>query len=452
MRKPRAAASVPPGHPLGEDQCEAVEQQIARQRTPRRTGRGRRGPGDVEQAAAGASEVPGEQRRAPRIEIRVAAEADVERLELPGGLQEQQRSVAAMVLGEGDLGPEQDHAGSTELVERSGLRDRQQPASHVERPRPQTCLGGCEGPLGSPRRIARDGDGTLQQCGCGREAAARLRPARRELQLAGDLLVRPGCGGSEMPGPTVRIDNTVGDLGQRQMGRSALGSAGSPVHGRARQGMSEGHALLQCEQSVRRVDRGQGDPQARAGALQEQRIPERLGCGDQQQATRLVGEAGELPQVARLDSLREVAGFRHPETTGQLRHGQPPRKLEERQRVAPCLREDPVAHLPVHGEPHRCAQQCASVTVDQPAHLELRQVPKLLTGLPCGEHEPHGLGQEPASDERECRRRGPIQPLRVVHDAQQGTFLGRFGQQAEYGEADQEPIRWRPRGQAEDDA
>ena len=86
----------------------------------------------------------------------------------------------------------------------------------------------------------------------------------------------------------------------------------------------------------------------------------------------------------------------------------------------------------------------------QPAHLELRQVPELLAGHACREHEPHGLRQQPAGDERERQRRGLVQPLRVVDDAQQGTFLGRLGQQAEHGEADQEPIRRRPRGQAED--
>ena len=169
-----------------------------------------------------------------------------------------------------------------------------------------------------------------------------------------------------MPRTPVGVDVAVRDLGQRQMGRPALRPTGSPVHGRARQGVSEGHAFLQCEQSVGRVNRGQGDAQACAGALQQQRIADRLSRCDQQKATRLFGEAFELSEVARLDPLREIAGFRHPETDRQLRHCQPSRKLAERQRVPSCLREDPVAHLPVESEPHRCAQQRASVTVDQP--------------------------------------------------------------------------------------
>ena len=87
----------------------------------------------------------------------------------------------------------------------------------------------------------------------------------------------------------------------------------------------------------------------------------------------------------------------------------------------------------------------------QAAHLEIRQVPELLAGLPRREHEPHRLGQQPASDERERQRRGLIQPLRVVDDAQQRTLLGHFGHQAEYGQADEEPIRGGARAQAEDD-
>ena len=131
-----------------------------------------------------AGEVPGEQRRAPCVEIRVAAEAHVERLEPPRGLEQQQRGVAAAALREHDLGPEQVDAGSPELVERPGLRGGQEPAGNIECARAEAGLGGRERPVGSPRGIARQRDRTLQECGGGGLAAARLRPAGRELQLA----------------------------------------------------------------------------------------------------------------------------------------------------------------------------------------------------------------------------------------------------------------------------
>ncbi len=171
-RSTGAAARVP----LGEDQREAVEQHVAWKRTIGRIRGGRRGTGDVEQAAAGAGEVPGEQRRAPRIEIGVAGEAYVERLELLRRLEQQQRGVAAAALREHDLGPEQIDAGSPELVERPGLRGGQEPASNIERSRAEAGLGGRERPVGSPRGVARQRDRTLQERGRGGLAAARLRP------------------------------------------------------------------------------------------------------------------------------------------------------------------------------------------------------------------------------------------------------------------------------------
>ena len=91
----------------------------------------------------------------PKPPWRERKEAYVERLELPCGLEQQQRSVAPAFLGERDLGLEPIQAGSRELVERPRLRGRQQPTSHIERSRPQAGLGGCEGSVGSPGGIAR---------------------------------------------------------------------------------------------------------------------------------------------------------------------------------------------------------------------------------------------------------------------------------------------------------
>ena len=70
----------------------------------------------------------GEQRRAPRFEIRVAREAYVERLELPRGLEQQQRGVAAAVLGERDLGLEPDPRGLARA--RRAARPPRPPAAH----------------------------------------------------------------------------------------------------------------------------------------------------------------------------------------------------------------------------------------------------------------------------------------------------------------------------------
>ena len=162
---------------LGEDQREAVEQQVARKRTIRRSGGARRGTGDVEQAAAGAGEVAGEQRRAPRVEVRVAREAYVERLELPRGL-----GAAGAGRRCRDSARTRSRPGAGRCAPgraRPGVRPPRWPEAcgrHRTRPR-----RGWPGPLRAPGRPGARGrrqrDRTLQEGGCGRLAAARLRPA-----------------------------------------------------------------------------------------------------------------------------------------------------------------------------------------------------------------------------------------------------------------------------------
>ena len=105
------------------------------------------------------------------------------------------------------------------------------------------------------------------------------------------------------------------------------------------------------------------------------------------------------------------------------------------------LRDDPVAHPLVQHEPHRRAQQRARVAVAQAVHLQLGQVLKLLARLARGEHDPDRLGQQAPGHEGQRQRRGVIQPLRVIDDAQQRTLLGHLREQAQHRQPDEEPIR-----------
>ena len=127
-----------------------------------------------------------------------------------------------MTGGEGDLAAQQVHLGALELVERPGLRRRQQPESRVERAGLQARLRRGQSAIRPPRRVLGQRDGALQERRRGGEPAARLRPAGRALELDGDLLVRSRRGRSQMPGATVRIGLPVGRLGQRQVDRPAI--------------------------------------------------------------------------------------------------------------------------------------------------------------------------------------------------------------------------------------
>ena len=158
--------------------------------------------------------------------------------------------------------------------------------------------------------------------------------------------------------------------------RPALVGAGRPVHRRAHQRMTEGHALAD-----RRAARPLGAPSRRpaipsrsAARQQQQRIADRLGRRDQQQTPRVVGERARAGgRSSPRSAPRAPCGAEHPEPAGQLRRGQPSRQLEQRQRVAPRLGDDPVADPLVQHEPHRRAQQRAGVAVAQAAHLQLGQ-------------------------------------------------------------------------------
>ena len=174
---------------VGENQREAVQQQIARTRRLRRLRRGPHGPGDVEQTAGAVRQPPGEQRRAPRVEIGVARQPGVERLERLRSPEQQRRRVATAVLGEGELGVQQIDASPPELVQRAGLRRREQPERHVERAGLQGDLCGREHALGTARRIDRQARPRAQERGRSGEPAARLRAPRRLLELRRDVLV-----------------------------------------------------------------------------------------------------------------------------------------------------------------------------------------------------------------------------------------------------------------------
>ena len=293
------------GAPLGEDQRRPSssrshgERRIRRERARsprrgrRRAGCRRRRPGrPANSAAAHASRYVSRERRTSSGSSFLAAWSSSSGASPP------------RFCGERDLGPQQIDAGSPELVERPGLRGRQQPAGRIERARPEAGLGGRERSVGSPRGIARQRDRTLQERGRGGEAAARLRPARRELELARDLLVGPGGRSGQMPRATIRIDVAIRHLRQRQVGRPALRRRrrtgrrpSAPADGGRSRARSSASSPSVASTARRR------DPEAFARALQEQRIADRLGRRDEQQTPRVVGEGLEPPDVALLDPL-----------------------------------------------------------------------------------------------------------------------------------------------------
>ena len=351
--------------PLGFEQGKPVEQQVEWTRRARWPREDPDGAADLQEDVS-SREVAGSDRRTPGGQVGLPREFQVERLQPPGGVQQQMGSIAAATRGKGDLAAHQVHPGALELVECSGLRRSQEPERRVERAGLEAGLRRGQGALRPPSGVESQRDRALQERGGGGDPAASLRPAGRALQLGGDLLVRPGGGLGPVPGATVRIKRRIGGLGQGAMHLLAFLERGRPVGRRPDQGMPEQHPGADLQQAGlgRRGRRRSPDPQPLGGLPHQHRIPHWVGRRDQQQRTGLFREALEPPPEARLDPACERHRVREGEPARQLRRRQPPGQLQQRQRVAtrsrpaadpgparPAARSAPPPAAPAHRPP-----------------------------------------------------------------------------------------------------
>jgi hypothetical protein len=90
----------------------------------------------------------------------------------------------------------------------------------------------------------------------------------------------------------------------------------------------------------------------------------------------------------------------------------------------------------------------ASITGAETLDEQLRKSAESLAWLTCRDHQRHRFRQEPARHEPQYLRGHPVQPVRVVDNAQQRPLRGRLRQQAQRRQPDQEPIRHIPCCQA----
>ena len=192
-------------------------------------------------------------------------------------------------------------------------------------------------------------------------------------------------------------------------------------------------------------------PSRSAALPQQQWIPNRVRRRDQQQTSRVLGERLKASNEALFDPSRKRVRPQHPEPTGQLCRRQPARQFEQSEWIPACLGDDPVAHSLVRHESHGRAQQRAGVAIVQPAHHQVRKLPKLLPHVARTEHDPDRLGQKPPRDKREVQRRCLVEPLRVVDNTQQRTLLGSVREQTQHSQPHEKPVRGWTRAKPEDD-
>jgi hypothetical protein len=139
--------------------------------------------------------------------------------------------------------------------------------------------------------------------------------------------------------------------------------------------------------------------------------------------------------------------------TRQLRLGQLVRQFEDRERIAARLRHQAIADPLVQPAGHHRREQRVRVLVREPPEHKLGQADQLalVSRVADREHKRHRLGQQPSRHEAQHLPRGNVEPLRVVDEAQQRPLGGHLGQEAKRGQADQETVRSRARGQAQRD-
>ena len=256
-----------------------------------------------------------------------------------------------------------------------------------------------------------------------------------------------------MPRPPVRVGLPVRRLGERQVHRAAGARGRRAVYGRTHQGVAERDPAADRQQAVvlrRGGGRGRDAEQLRRPPHQ-QRITDRLRSRDQQQQTRVLRERLEPTQVTLLDAPGKGVVGQHAEPARQLGGGQSARELEERERIAAGLGNDPVAHPLVEAPWNPRREQRARVLVAESLHHELREPVELphVARLTNCEHHSDRLRLEAARDEGQDIGGLPVEPLHVVDHAQERPRVGDVGKKAERGEAEQKAIRRRSLGQAE---
>ena len=155
----------------------------------------------------------------------------------------------------------------------------------------------------SARCARRDGSGcqrgrALEEGGGGREAATRLRPRRRALELGGHLLVGHGRRLRAVPRAAIRVDLRIGGVRQRAVSLAPLVRLGRAVHRRAHERMAEHHCTVQRQQALR-LDGVRGrlrDPELLRRAPQKRGVADRF-CR-RQRAAAAARRAGAAPAAA----------------------------------------------------------------------------------------------------------------------------------------------------------
>jgi hypothetical protein len=348
-----------------------------------------------------------------------------------------------MARGEHDLRAQQVHSGAGQFIQRSCLRHRQQAERGIGRAGLVLGLRRGQRPLGAVGRVEGEPGRLLEKRGRRRQATAAPGPARAQLKLGRDRLIGTRRRLRPVPGPPVGVNRRVGRVGQRAVQFPPRFDRCRSIGGRTHQRVPEPHPPAELRQSRLRGRPGRpgADRQPPGRPPHQHRIAGGVGRRQLHQPAGLSRQRRQLAREALLDPAVKRCRAAEPEPARQLRWGQTPRQLKQRQRVPVGVGDDLVPDLLVQRAGEHRRQQFPRVFIGQPADHELRQPGDVLARNPGREYQPDRLGRQPPGGESKRLRRGTVQPLLVVNHADQRAFTGCLRHQADNGQADQEAVR-----------
>jgi hypothetical protein len=343
--------------------------------------------------------------------------------------------------------------GALYVVQRAQFGQGEQFVGGIGRGRLELGLRSGQCPRRAPDRIRCQLRCPFEKRGSRGDAPSVSGTVRRPFQVVGYRLVQTRGRLGPMPRSTIGIGLWICHFGQCVMYPPLIRRWGRPVSSGAHQGMTETHPRSELDQSQSLGwERGiGGDSELLGCAPQQDGVPHRFGRSGQQQPLRLGRKRPKLPAEALFDAVCERQRVGKTEPAGKLRRRQSARQLHQREWVPPRLGDDPVSHALIQPARDHRLQQRAGVSVIQSREDELWKSRQLPDFDGFTQREDHGdrFRQEAARDERQCLRRGLVEPLRIIDQADERPFLGHHGEQPEHREADGEAIRCDPGTQPE---
>ena len=226
----------------------------------------------------------------------------------------------------------------------------------------------------------------------------------------------------------------IGRVGQSAVDGLPVDERRRAIDRRAHERVLKPDLLRDFDQTDRLRRRGRVDaqPDQLRGADQQRGVARRLGRGEEQEPLRPVWHRPDTSQEVLLQTSGDWLRRAHPEAARELRRRLSARELEQCQRVAAGLGDDPVYHPLIDSPGDRHAEHTACVFVIQAPQDELGQSDEglFVSGVAHREYHRDRLGHQSPRDERERPGGSLIEPLGIVDNAHEWLSLRHFSQQA----------------------